>query len=220
MTSPLPRVQVLRAPFSSVEEAVQIDPAVTNGSGSLHGLNGSRVSATGKTFFCCFWNRTSLFVVFSSGGSREIKNPAVILPQQTRRTPELWDLSEVVEVFVGPDARQTGRYFEFEVAPDGRWIALDVLKDSAGLHGNQEWETEFRCAVSCHPSQEVWKAALEIPWRDLGGYYPAGRWYGNFYRSIPGPGKGKLLAWSPTGTGPHCFHCPERFGELVLIPSP
>jgi hypothetical protein len=219
MSSPFPRVQVLRVPFCTLEDVLQFDPEATEGSEPLRAIDCSRSSGMCETFFSCFWNATSLFVLFSAGGSHEIKNPVVILSPETRRTPELWQLSDVVEVFVGPDARRTGRYYEFEVAPDGRWIALDVLTDSAGMHGNQGWETGFRCAVSCHPSRKVWKAALEIPWRDLGGVHTNGIWHGNFYRSIPTPRGGELYAWSPTGTGPHCFHRPERFGELVLMQS-
>jgi hypothetical protein len=220
MNSPLPRVQVFRAPFSTLDEALQVDPVVTKGSEPLHGIGRSLSSAARETLFSCFWNPTSLFVVFSAGGSWKIQNPVVILPPETRRTPGLWELSDVVEVFIGLDSRRTGRYAEFEVAPDGRWIALDVSTDSAGMHGDQEWKTGFRCAVSRQPSQRVWKAALEIPWQDLGAAHTAGGWQGNFYRSIPATHAGELLAWSPTGTGPHCFHRPERFGDLVLTQSP
>jgi hypothetical protein len=144
-----------------------------------------------------------------------LKHPALIGATETVRTPGLWELSEVVEVFVGANARGTGRYSEFEVAPDGRWIAIDVQTDSSGVKGNQEWATGFRCVVARHP-EKLWKAALEIPWRDLGG--TGSVWHGNFYRSIPGDDGGELYTWSPTGSGPQCFHRPERFGGLVIVP--
>jgi len=122
-------------------------------------------------------------------------------------------LSEVVEVFIGAGARETGRYREFEAAPDGRWIALEVQTDSSGVRGYQD-ATEFKCAVARYPGG-LWKAALEIPWREIGGRNPVCP--ANFYRSVPGDGAGELYAWSPTGSGPHCFHRPERFGELVMV---
>jgi hypothetical protein len=209
MNTDLPRLLVYPAPFLTLEEALEIDPVTAAGSASLKPVSGPR--ATRSTTFCCFGDGHSLFVIFSVADAFE--HPTPIRPTEAVRTPGLWELSEVVEVFIGADARETGRYREFEVAPDGRWIAIDVRTDASGMTGNQEWTTGFRCAVARHAGN-LWKAALEIPWRDLGGRRLV--WHGNFYRSIPGDIE--LYAWSPTGSGPHCFHRPERFGELMIVP--
>ena len=211
MTLPLPSVRLAPAPFRVLEEAVRIDPARFPARALLKTVDGVGVPEPLATYFCCFRDEKCLTVVFSVAGSSVPGPSGLIGPAETVRTPGLWDLSEVVEVFVGVDARATGQYREYEVAPDGRWIALDVRTDTSGTRGDQNRATGFRCAVAWQ--QGIWKAALEIPWNDLGGAAPI--LHGNFFRSIPGSGEAGLFAWSPTGRGERCFHRPERFGELV-----
>jgi hypothetical protein len=206
-----PSVHLVPAPFRTLEEGVRIDPVCFPGCASLKGVDGAEVEESLRTQFCCFRGEESLTVVFSAAGSACPGHSALIGPAEMLRTPGLWNLSEVVEVFAGADARATGQYREYEVAPDGRWIALDVQTDASGMRGDQHSPTGFRCAVAWQ--RGLWRAALEIPWSDLGGAMSVV--HGNFFRSIPGRGDEGLFAWSPTGTGAHCFHRPERFGELL-----
>lgn len=212
MSVPLPRLAVHPSPFHSLEGALLADPAAAAGAALLRGVDGGVPDLPVTTAFSCYWTAASLVVLFSVSGSAAVKHHALIMPAETACTPSLWELSEVVEVFVGADARETGRYREFEVAPDGRWIALEVQTGSTGVRADQP-VTGFRCAIAASPGG-IWKAALEIPWREIGGKNPV--CHGNFYRSVPGAGE--LYAWSPTGSGPQCFHRPERFGELVIVP--
>ncbi len=211
MSRPVPRMVVVPASFPTLVDALRIDPSALAGFGVL-GPSAGHSDDARKDSFCCFWDERSLYVLFSVAGTAEFARTGIIAPGETLCTPLLWELSEVVEVFVGPNARETGRYREFEVAPDGRWVALDVKTDAAGVRGNQA-ATEFRCAVERSPGG-FWKAALEIPWDEIGGGDAV--CHGNFYRSVPGEGGG-LYAWSPTGSGPQCFHRPKSFGELVRI---
>jgi hypothetical protein len=217
MTIHVPQLLVQRSAFRTLEDALRIDPPAVAGSASLKTVDGLEPAPSRSTSFCCFWDENSLFVIFSVVGSRLSGHAVLIHTAETLRTPGLWELSEVVEVFVGAGARETGRYREFEVAPDGRWIALDVKTDSSGVTGNQDCVSGFRCAVARQPGKGFWRAAMEIPWSDLGGRRSV--LSGNFYRSMPEDNGGELFAWSPTGFGPRCFHRPELFGDLVLSSS-
>jgi hypothetical protein len=157
------------------------------------------------------WNRQALFVVFV--GACESTPPS---PCGTAgRTERLWELQEVVECFIGREARRDNAYWEFEVAPDGRWLDLDIRLRDGRISGDSSNNTGFRCHSKVEAG--VWSAALEIPWALLS---PSGdspeTWECNFYRAAPEQLGGYLMAWSPTGYGPQCFHRPERFGRLIL----
>ncbi len=128
-------------------------------------------------------------------------------------TPLLWTLSDVGEIFGGPEA-EAGRYAEVQLAPDGRWVALDIdlnRDESPPYRSALHQPTVLESAVGAGS----WAAALMVPWAAFGRRPESGEtWAGNLYRLIPGPAPDDpprtLLAWSPTGDS---FHRPERFGR-------
>jgi len=130
----------------------------------------------------------------------------------------LWD-RDVVEVFLNPRPDQLHQYFEFEVAPNGQWVDLDIdlRKD---LFYDHTWDSGFQHATRIDPVARIWMCEMKIPTAAV--HVPAIRpgWECrvNFYR-LDGCGddsERRQLAWSPTyGTNPGAyFHAPAHFGKI------
>jgi len=128
-------------------------------------------------------------------------------PLQQGERPGLWD-RDVVEVFIGADPGQPRHYFEFEVAPTGERLDLEL----GGATKDLEWDSGFARAVRVDRKRHVWTVEMRIPLAVLSVTAPqAGtRWRLNFYRHDIA--HKVFLAWSPTATG--TAHTPERFGWL------
>ncbi len=119
----------------------------------------------------------------------------------------LWD-RDVVEAFIGTDAKNVRHYSEFEVAPTNERLDLMVLhlpeKDFA-------WESHFESGVHLD-RKGVWRCELRIPLPSLSTSppVPGTEWRLNLFRCDRA--NHASLAWSPTLEG--TFHAPERFGTL------
>ena len=119
----------------------------------------------------------------------------------------LWD-RDVVEAFIGTDAANTKHYYEFEVAPNGEQLDLELGGQTKGL----DWNGNFESVVRVEKEKKAWTAVLRIPLQALNGSNPSPgtRWHLNLYRhDIAGR---SFLAWSPTATS--TAHTPEKFGYL------
>jgi predicted TIM-barrel fold metal-dependent hydrolase len=128
----------------------------------------------------------------------------------TREGVSLWD-RDVVEAFIGTDAKSAQRYAEFEVAPTNEH--LDVLvnlpaKDFA-------WTSQFSSAVQANKHGKTWTCEMRIPLAALSPSKPVAgtRWRLNLYRKDQA--NHAFLAWNPTLTG--TTHTPERFGVLQFV---
>src|SRR5271165_2346854 len=124
---------------------------------------------------------------------------------------KLWD-RDVAEAFLQPDSRDPLKYKEFEVAPNGFWIDLDVS------HGAiQELHSELRRRVVQNPTEKTWTAELAIPMHSLTfAFDPHHPWHVNFYR-IEGKTEPRFYsAWSPTYSPRPNFHVPAAFGNLTF----
>lgn len=122
----------------------------------------------------------------------------------------LWD-RDVVEVFLGTDPAQPGRYAEFEVAPTGE--SLDLSIEPAGK--SLEWNSGFRSAVRIDQKRSLWTTELRVPLAALGvrAPTPGARWRLNLYRHSVADKA--FLAWSPVAQP--SAHTPARFGWLELV---
>jgi alpha-galactosidase len=126
------------------------------------------------------------------------------------RRNELWD-RDVAEVFLQPDPSRLHFYREFEVAPNGMWIDLDIFPG-----GLSDLKSGMRRSVWLDKSSHHWTAELAIPMRALTEHFdPHAIWRVNFYR-VEGRDPRKFLAWQPTGTPEPNFHVPEAFGTLIF----
>ena len=112
----------------------------------------------------------------------------------------------------GPsDTEKISRFYkEFEVAPNGMWIDLDV--SPAGL---ADLKSGLTRSVHVDEEKQVWAAELAIPMKSLTHRFdPAQSWRANFYRVEGKVEPRRYLAWQSTGTPQPNFHVPERFGVL------
>jgi alpha-galactosidase len=130
------------------------------------------------------------------------------------RRDHLWD-RDVCEAFLQPDPAQLRRYKEFEVAPNGFWIDLDV---AAGK--NRDLQSGLSRRVDVDAASKKWRAVLALPMKSIvERFAPAAVWRANFYR-VEGPTEPRFYsAWQPTKTEVPNFHVPERFGQLVFAES-
>ncbi len=134
-------------------------------------------------------------------------------PTQKEERIGLWD-NDVVEAFIAPDVGHVHRYSEYEWAPSGEQLDLDVdlptKKDFA-------WSSGMESVVSIDEAAHIWRVEVRIPWSALGGERPhtGDTWRANFYRHDRQHQAG--LAFSPTLRG--SFHTPERFGWLAFVES-
>jgi hypothetical protein len=156
-------------------------------------------------------------IVFFRGHFQNLRYATNVPPELLhRKTYRLWELSDVYEVFIGPAAADHGFYREFQVAPDGRWIDIDVC-NAIGT-SNHHWFSGCRMRSFINPSTKMWSAALFLPWNCFTSRNDTGlEWNVNFYRASGQYHGDELLAWAPVGTGPRCFHRPEKFGTIHFI---
>jgi predicted TIM-barrel fold metal-dependent hydrolase len=119
----------------------------------------------------------------------------------------LWD-RDVVEAFIGTDSGKPKHYYEFEVAPGGERLDLELGGETNGL----DWNSGFQSAVAANEGTKTWTAEMRIPLRVLSDATPVSgtRWRLNLYRHDRA--HKAFLAWSPTATS--TAHTPARFGYL------
>jgi alpha-galactosidase len=127
------------------------------------------------------------------------------------RRDELW-LRDVAEIFIQPDVNSPGHYQEFEIAPSGEWLDLDILdkRKSCLL-------CDLKTRVDRSSATGIWIAEMAIPMHCLTtGFHPDQVWRLNLFR-IEGEEPNRFYsAWRPTGTPEPNFHVPAHFGELYF----
>src|SRR5262249_13703600 len=93
------------------------------------------------------------------------------------RRDHLWD-RDVAEAFLQPEPSSERRYKEFEVAPDGKWIDLDITSG-----GPSDLKSGLSRSVHIDEKARLWVAELAIPMRSLTPQFdPTKTWRANFYR--------------------------------------
>jgi alpha-galactosidase len=124
---------------------------------------------------------------------------------------ELWE-RDVAETFLQPDESDPFKYKEFEVAPNGFWIDLDIS------HGaKQELRSGLKRRVVLDEKTRTWTAELAIPMKSLTASFDANHpWRVNFYRVEGNVEPRFYSAWSPTESAKPNFHVPSKFGTLVF----
>jgi alpha-galactosidase len=101
-------------------------------------------------------------------------------------------------------------YKEFEVAPNGMWIDLDIIPSGRG-----DLKSGLTRSVHVDAERKIWTAELAIPMRALTTKFdPSAAWRVNFYRVEGKVEPRNYLAWQPTMSPQPNFHVPERFGTL------
>jgi alpha-galactosidase len=173
-----------------------------------HDWKGENADSARSTDVRLLWTPETLFVRF------EAKYRTITVFTDAREDGwrnELWN-RDVVEVFLQPDSRETWKYKEFEVSPNGFWIALDI----SGA-GKKELRNMLRRRVVQNATATTWTAELAIPMRSLTPDFDETQTWGvNFFR-VEGEAELRFYsAWSPTHSQEPNFHVPGAFGKLVF----
>ncbi len=129
--------------------------------------------------------------------------------EQNGRRDHLWD-RDVAELFLQPEPANPRRYWEFEVAPNGMWIDLDISPA-----GRRDPQIGMRSQVACRDSDKLWLADLALPMSAIGARLAAAsEWRVNFFRCEGDAEPRFYSAWRPTNSPQPNFHVPEAFGRL------
>jgi hypothetical protein len=158
------------------------------------------------------WSNSALYARFVCPQ----EEPLVIssTPQTDAKTLGLWD-RDVCEVFLAPNPSAPNHYFEFEAAPTGEWVDLEIQKNG----DQRETNTVFHSGMAASASirSQLVLVALRIPWSEsLPAPKSRERWRINLFRCVgKDPDRG-YVTWRPTFTTEPSFHAPEAFGWLVF----
>jgi alpha-galactosidase len=159
------------------------------------------------------WSDSALYVRFEANQNE----PLIIseTPNLSSKTHGLWE-RDVCEIFLAPNSAESRRYFEFEVAPTGEWIDLQIHQLPDKRETDFEYDSGMQTAAKIEDNK-IW-LAFKIEWKGFGKTPKAGKiWKGNIFRCI-GAGENRgYLAWQPTMTEKPNFHVPEKFGEFEFV---
>jgi alpha-galactosidase len=156
------------------------------------------------------WSEEALAVRFLCRQSE----PLVISrePQTAAKSLRLWE-RDVCEIFIAPDAREPERYFEFEAAPTGEWIDLEIRWKPEGRE--TDWHYHSGMTVAAVIEDERVVIAMRLPWEAFGRRPQAeDLWRVNLFRCVGSGIERGYLAWQPTRTPEPNFHVPRAFGWL------
>jgi len=128
------------------------------------------------------------------------------------RRDHLWD-HDVAEAFLQPNPSPERYYKEFEIAPNGMWIDLDITPS-----GLADLKSGLTRSVQVDEQRRLWVAELAIPIKALTpNFKPDEFWRANFYR-IEGLADPRCyMAWQPTHTPTPNFHVPKAFGTMRFV---
>ncbi|MGI8638619.1 MAG: carbohydrate-binding family 9-like protein [Pyrinomonadaceae bacterium] len=160
------------------------------------------------------WTEIALYIMFEGNQ----KEPLVVnsKPNTIEKAMFLWE-RDVFEIFVAPDSGKTERYFEFEVAPTGEWldVELEILPDGE-YKSNFDYNSGMKTAAKIMNNKIL--AAIKIEWQAFGKKPDEGEvWRGNLFRCIGAGETRGYLTWQPTMTEKPNFHIPEAFGEFEFV---
>ena len=125
------------------------------------------------------------------------------------RRDHLWD-RDVAEAFLQPEPSPERYYKEFEVAPNGMWIDLNITPS-----GLADLKSGIARSVHVDELNCTWVAELKLPFKSLVREFDASKvWRANFYRIEGRTEPRQYIAWQPTLTPEPNFHVPEAFGRL------
>lgn len=166
------------------------------------------------------YSETGVYVLMEGTDSR-------VTATMSEDFEDLWN-EDVFEFFFWPDERYPV-YFEYEISPLGRELAILVPNFSGDLLGWRPWhyegdrKTQKAVAVAGGTGKpggkiEGWSAEVFVPYKLLKPLQnvppaPGTKWRANFYRMDYDQGQTTAWHWAPVGAS---FHEYEKFGTLVF----
>jgi hypothetical protein len=176
-----------------------------------HDWSGRLAPAHRATRVDLLWNQSALFARFTCAQGEPLVTRAQ--PDLGAKVMGLWD-HDVVEIFIAPDLADPHHYFEFEVAPTGEWLDVELRWFPDRRDSNWAYASAMRTAARVNEDSVI--MAMELPWAAFGRTAPSAgeRWSCNLFRCVgAGPTRG-YLAWRPTHTATPAFHVPQAFAPL------
>jgi alpha-galactosidase len=159
------------------------------------------------------WNDEALCVRFDC----RQEEPLIVhaAPRTDRKTIGLWE-RDVSELFLAPDANRPDHYYEFEAAPTGEWLDLEIEMTVDGRITDWDFQSDMKTATRIASSRTV--IAMCIPWSNSIPKPNVGEeWRANLCRCVgDGPFRG-YLAWQPTYADVPNFHVPSAFGRMSFV---
>ena len=156
------------------------------------------------------WSDSAFYVRFCAN---QIE-PLVVNDQPNLKTKTigLWN-RDVCEIFIAPNLREPNKYYEFEIAPTGEWVDLQIHQTAERRETDFDYDSGMQTAARIEKDKIV--MAMKIGWKAF-GVTPRTRdvWRVNLFRCIGSGARRGYLAWRPTRTERPNFHVPEAFGEL------
>jgi hypothetical protein len=162
------------------------------------------------------WNDTHLCVAFS-GRYSSLRTAPQGTPYDNGygKTHRLWEISDVYEVFIGPESRSKRVYGEFQVAPDSRWMDIYIDASDDRRKADFQWKSAVTACSHLDESRMIWHGLFKIPFSAFGPEISRELvWNCNFYRISGDSSSQHYLSWSPVGEV--AFHKPHLFGEIVF----
>ena len=135
-------------------------------------------------------------------------------PDLSRKTMQLWN-QDVCEIFVAPDSPE--RYFEFEAAPTGAWLDVEINWERGERRPRWEYASGMKAAARIEEKRVT--ILLWLPWTAFGRKAQIGEeWRANLFRCVgPLGAKRGYLAWKPTRAPQPDFHVPQAFGSIRFV---
>jgi alpha-galactosidase len=156
------------------------------------------------------WSEQALYVRFIGRQSE----PLVVskAPQVAEKTVGLWE-RDVCEIFVAPDGGKAEHYFEFEGAPTGEWIDLEIRWKPEARETDWHYSSGMTAAGRIEEGRVL--IMMRVPWEAFGRRPRAQElWRVNLFRCVGSGADRGYLAWQPTLTPQPNFHVPQAFGQL------
>lgn len=185
----------------------RLDDAAWTGAASArieYGIREGKAHPPLSTTTRVLWSDRFLYL----GYSAPFKQLTIFQPVSENERAGLWD-RDVVEAFIGTDPDNATHYTEYEVAPTGEKLDLELGNPKSNL----QWNSGFTAKVHLYEAAGIWTTEMRIPMTALADAKPvAGKtvWRLNLYRNSRH--EKVFLGWAPTAT--RTAHTPERFGFL------
>ncbi len=162
--------------------------------------------------FCVAVDPRNLWFVASHGKAAKL-HPAA---RPGRFTPELWK-HDVAELFLSHPA--SGRYFEFNLAPNGAWWSCEFTAPRKRAEEVEVAFPEVATFAELAPTGG-WVAAMAIPRDLLEARLDLGEGSRMNVSFILGSPEQRFLSAADLGGGEPDFHRPEKFAELEFAAAP
>ncbi|MEI6653204.1 MAG: hypothetical protein WCP45_00410 [Verrucomicrobiota bacterium] len=146
------------------------------------------------------------------------RRPAQLHPQARpgRFQAELWRY-DVAELFLADP--HSGRYFEFNLAPNGAWWCGEFIGPRLRAEAHDVAMPEV-ATFSELAADGAWVAALSLPLELLRARLDFGVATRANVTFVLGTPQQRFLSATPLGDGEPDFHRPERFANLSRVPLP